>query len=365
MFLSSISIACWVVVYSPQIIENFRRSSANGLSLVFVIIWTLGDVFNVLGAVLQGVLPTMTILAVYYTFADIVLLGQCFYYKGFTLSDPPADESTPAFDEEAAEEEAPTEESSLLPHKRPSNAPSRPRIANADGSSDRDSLSPLGSHMSNSRLDATHLSPATPFTPPPQTSTPPAEILAKPRSTTYTIIFDVGALVIVSAVGVLGWWLSSRSSRAQYPDHQDHHHHNRHRSSPSVNNVSESLDLDLWGQIFGYLCAVLYLGSRIPQLLLNYRRKSTEGISMLFFLFACMGNLTYVLSIFAYEPGCARFESYDDGRGGCESGEWAREYGQYILLNASWLIGSAGTLVLDLVISGQFWIYRNRKPEST
>ena len=85
---------------------------------------------------------------------------------------------------------------------------------------------------------------------------------------------------------------------------------------------------------------------------------------MLFFLFACMGNLTYVMSIFAYEPGCSRFESYDDGRGGCESGERAREYGQYILLNASWLIGSAGTLVLDLVISGQFWIYRNQKSES-
>lgn len=55
----SISIACWVVVFSPQIIENFRRSSAEGLSIEFVIIWLAGDVFNILGAVLQGVLPTM------------------------------------------------------------------------------------------------------------------------------------------------------------------------------------------------------------------------------------------------------------------------------------------------------------------
>lgn len=57
--LGSISIACWVVVFSPQIIENFRRSSAEGLSVEFVIIWLLGDVFNILGAVLQNVLPTM------------------------------------------------------------------------------------------------------------------------------------------------------------------------------------------------------------------------------------------------------------------------------------------------------------------
>jgi hypothetical protein len=61
----SISIACWVVVFSPQIVENFRRSSAEGLSVEFIVIWLAGDVFNILGAVLQGVLPTMIVLAIY------------------------------------------------------------------------------------------------------------------------------------------------------------------------------------------------------------------------------------------------------------------------------------------------------------
>jgi len=46
-------------VFSPQIIENFRRGSANGLSVIFIIAWLSGDVFNILGAVFQGVLPTM------------------------------------------------------------------------------------------------------------------------------------------------------------------------------------------------------------------------------------------------------------------------------------------------------------------
>ena len=86
---------------------------------------------------------------------------------------------------------------------------------------------------------------------------------------------------------------------------------------------------------------------------------------MLFFLFACVGNLTYVLSIFAYEPACASLQGLsggDIGAGGCEDGEWKEEYGRYIFVNASWLIGSAGTLVLDLMIFGQFWIYRGGKP---
>ena len=86
---------------------------------------------------------------------------------------------------------------------------------------------------------------------------------------------------------------------------------------------------------------------------------------MLFFIFASVGNLTYVMSIFAYEPECAKLENYQDGRVGCESGQWAKGYGQYILLNASWLIGSAGTLLLDFIIFTQFWIYRNQKPQSS
>ena len=55
----SISIACWMVVFSPQIIENFARGSADGLSLLFIALWLTGDIFNIIGALLQGVLPTM------------------------------------------------------------------------------------------------------------------------------------------------------------------------------------------------------------------------------------------------------------------------------------------------------------------
>lgn len=366
---SSISIACWIVVFTPQIIENFRRSSADGLSLQFIIVWLAGDVFNILGAVLQGVLPTMTVLAVYYTVADIVLLGQCFWYRGFTLSDA-VHEIVPVIivDEEAVDEEQTTEHSALLPQNRPSNAPTRPSIADIDAPSKRGSFSSLHSRFSGN-VDATHLSPATPFIPPPKpTDSPPAVSNTKSaiKHPLSVFIFNTTALIVVCAAGVLGWWLTSTSGRGQYPDH----HHDGHHHTDEVSNTTAPLRFDLWGQIFGYLCAVLYLGSRIPQLLLNYRRKSTEGVSMLFFLFACVGNLTYVMSIFAYEPSCARVGSVGSSsggkphwRGGCEDGEYKEEYGRYILVNASWLIGSAGTLVLDLMIFTQFWVYRERSPK--
>jgi len=92
----SISIACWLVVFSPQIIENFRRQSGESLSLSFLVIWLAGDVFNVLGAILQHVLLTMIILALYCTgrglrnfadmedtLADIILIAQVLYYRKY------------------------------------------------------------------------------------------------------------------------------------------------------------------------------------------------------------------------------------------------------------------------------------------
>lgn len=200
-----------------------------------------------------------------------------------------------------------------------------------------------GSGWSN--VDATHLSPVTPLIDARRPSDAPAVEAAKPTTPLQKLLFNTFAVLMVCAAGVLGWWVSSRSQ-----GHIRHRH--RHRTPKP-----DDLEFDFWGQTFGYLCALLYLGSRVPQLLLNYRRKSTEGVSMLFFLFACIGNLTYVLSIFAFEGKC------QGPRGACRPGEAAQLYGRYILLNASWLAGSLGTLFLDFGIFAQFFMYRDREEE--
>lgn len=295
--------------------ENFRRGSADGLSLQFIIVWLAGDIFNILGAVLQGVLPTMIILATYYTIADIVLLVQCFYYRGFTWRDEVVPEPRP---DTNGYGEA-TERTGLLfpPH----------RIEDRER---------RGSIWSDISVD--HLSPVVPLINAHKHPEPPAVAHKKP-TTLQAALFNIFSILMVCSAGVLGWYVSNRSQGGPQPPEPDHD--------------GEELSLSLWGQIFGYLCAVLYLGSRVPQILLNYRRKSTEGVSMLFFLFACIGNLTYVLSIFAYEPHCS------GKHGECADGEAARIYGRYILVNASWLVGSMGTLFLDMGIFCQFFLYRD------
>ncbi|KAF1814063.1 PQ-loop-domain-containing protein [Eremomyces bilateralis CBS 781.70] len=321
----SISIACWVVVFSPQIVENFRRRSAEGLSIVFVVIWLAGDVFNIAGAVMQKVLPTMIILAVYYTLADIVLLCQCFYYKGFTLKDDVPPPAANGHSSDAADERA-----RLLPDSRPPPPSSLERRPS------------FRERLLSSSADGTNLSPVTPWhshAPVDETSpsTPP---FSSPRSRVQALLFNATGIILVLASGVLGWWLSS------------------HPSSEDAQKPTDpgALRFSWWGQVCGYVCALLYLGSRVPQLLLNYRRKSTEGISMLFFIFAVLGNSTYVLSIMAFEPRCPGVE-------GCAGGEAARMYWRYMLVNLSWILGSLGTLFLDMGVFVQYFIYRKDEEE--
>jgi uncharacterized protein with PQ loop repeat len=324
----SISIACWVVVFSPQIVENFRRGSADGLSLQFIIVWLLGDVFNILGAVLQGVLPTMIILAIYYTIADVVLLGQCFYYRGFTWRDEVIAPST-------------------SPNKKHKRTRSRNTITSEPD--ERSALlsavvagGPIPSAQrerrgSNWSTHSHHLSPAVPLVsdvPEPVPQPPPPTRL-------QSAAFNLVVVLMVCGAGAAGWILS----RGYTQDDKGH----------SDDTASDPLAFNTLGQVFGWLCAVLYLGSRLPQLLLNWRRKSTEGVSMLFFLFACLGNLTYVLSIVAFEPRCHKPKH-------CQPGEASGLYSQYLLVNLSWLAGSAGTLLLDMGIFIQFFMY-NRDDE--
>jgi hypothetical protein len=76
-----VSIACWVVVYSPQIYENYSLQSGEGLSVLFVLVWLIGDICNLLGAVLANLLPTVILLGLYYSMCDMILLGQIYYYK--------------------------------------------------------------------------------------------------------------------------------------------------------------------------------------------------------------------------------------------------------------------------------------------
>jgi len=87
--LGWVSLACWVVVYSPQIWENYALQSGQGLSVLFVVTWLIGDAFSLAGGLIARLVPTVIILATYYICCDVLLLIQIYYYR---WKNPHADE---------------------------------------------------------------------------------------------------------------------------------------------------------------------------------------------------------------------------------------------------------------------------------
>lgn len=249
----------------------------------------------------------MTILAIYYTLADIVLLGQLWYYRGFTLSDAIKETTDPAAQRTGTDGATTDENTALL-----------------------DSAS--------------------------STSTTTSSLKQQRPSLARTLLLNFLAILAVILCGVLGWYLTT-GNRIHTPSTQLPGGHRTRHETPAQH--ASELQFHLLGQIFGYICMALYLGSRIPQLLLNYRRKSTEGLSLLFFTFAILGNLTYVASILLYEPYCG-----DRKNGRCDKSQAKSLYWRYFLINLSWFIGSFGTLWLDGFVFVQYLWYNKKEKVS-
>lgn len=110
-----------------------------------------------------------------------------------------------------------------------------------------------------------------------------------------------------------------------------------------VSTESGPSKMMIFGQGLGYLSTLLFLVSRIPQIYHNYQRKSTTGISVILFLSAFLGNLTYSGSIFL-SPECI--------------GEGAHTR-EFLTNELSYLLGSMGTMLFDLVILGQRVYYKS------
>lgn len=295
----SISLATWIFLLVPQLIMNYKQQSADGISLYFLLVWLIGDISNLSGAIWADLVPTVIALAIYFCIADFVLIGQCLYYNTLNTRRSPSHAHPAHLDHEnnAIDEEEP-----LLSRRRSSS---------------------IGLPGSNRRR-ASNLSALS-------TNTEGEDALTKileeegGEGGSSAWVKNSLSIVMVVLAGAAGWVIAWRSG-VWVP-------------------TPEGIDGDVGGQevavgasILGYFSAVCYLGARIPQIVKNYREKSCEGLSLLFFLLSLMGNLTYGAQILSHSL--------------------EREY---LITNAPWLIGSLGTMVEDGIIFLQFRIYGDAK----
>lgn len=249
----------------PQLIEQWRLQSADGIAIGFISIWFLGDILNLVGSIWAQLLPEVIFLAIWFCIADSLMIFSYVYYTRIFPSH----------------------------HKRRS---SRHRSGGSNHEGQDNEGQPLLRRRSSTLTDIAMEQPY--------------------HSVFMNYILPLG---FVLGAGALGYFLSGSSD------------------SPA----KDDKPLDMGPQIVGYLSAFLYLGARIPQIIQNHKRRSVEGLSLLFFLLSTLGNVTYAGQILFY-----------------------RSDSKYILLNLSWLLGSLGTILEDLFIIMQFYMYKNKKHEA-
>jgi uncharacterized protein with PQ loop repeat len=270
----SVSLASWIFLLVPQLIENYQQGSAEAISLTFLFIWFVGDVANLAGAIWAGLVPTVIAIAVYFCFADFVLIGQCLYYNALNRrnqeqGDAVGSSSAPGDSTDAEQ----TEETPLL--NGDSDASPRPikrRLTDVN----EENMGLPGSRRRGSRRNTNDMR-----------RNSLERILDEPTRLRAWLKNTISILAIIIA-GTVGWaiaWKTGAWRPTPTRPHED-----AHRGPVGA-------------EILGYISAVLYLGARIPQIIKNQRERSCDGLSLLFFLLSLMGNATYGAGVSAASFG--------------------------------------------------------------
>ncbi|GMH06467.1 hypothetical protein Nepgr_008307 [Nepenthes gracilis] len=320
-----VSLVAWGVAEVPQIITNFRTKSGHGVSLLFLLTWVLGDMFNLLGCLLEpATLPTQFYTALLYTVSTVVLVLQSIYYDHFNRWwKCPTRHSRIA--KEAEEERKPlmakAEELGIPIPSAPPRSPAQREfyytsarsLAGSDTPPFRSYLrgassgpSAVGLEESSSSDDErTSVSSSQP-------ASGPNHI---PRSAAQGAILAASVNLPMQTTALTQASLQLTGMRLVQQKNQFEHH--------------------AFGQWLGWLMAAIYMGGRIPQIILNIKRGSVEGLNPLMFIFALIANITYVASILV------------------RSTKWDK-----IKENMPWLLDAVVCVALDLFIILQYAYYK-------
>ncbi|KAF8421925.1 vacuolar membrane PQ loop repeat protein [Tirmania nivea] len=240
----SISLASWILLLVPQLIENFRNGNAEGISTAFLLTWLVGDIANLVGSIWANLLPTVVTLALYYCFADFVLLSQVLYYNQLSRRRNVMETERRHSHEQRhhVDTAVPTDPTQPLLPRRGSMSTQSIMYRRQSASRRRDSLSALIERKPSIRM----------------------------------VTRNMLAIFCTCLLGSLGWFIAWKSGAWKVRDET------RNKDPQEIG-----------AQILGYISAVLYLGARIPQIIQNHQKKSCEGLSMLFFMLSLLGNFSY------------------------------------------------------------------------
>ncbi|KAF2767721.1 PQ-loop-domain-containing protein [Teratosphaeria nubilosa] len=329
--LGTISILAWLCAQLPQIWKNYRYSSTSGLSIFFLVEWCLGDISNLLGALFTHQASWQVAIGGYYVFVDLCLVAQWLWYEKLRHGNmvrrvfgEPRDglgptggtdgmyiEGMPISQTPSTEREE--DSSTKAKHSRPQIIFRSPTFERKKADEEKASPNPSGTTIH--RVGAS--------------SSP----MASPSPRTILLIACLIAITQATPTPLPSPPLFL---------------HNATTTSPSRTR------LELTGTILSWTSTFLYLGSRLPQLLKNFHRKSTAGLSPHLFLAAFLGNLFYSSALLT-NP-CAWEDLGPYGSGGWV-GAKGSDRGHWVAAALPFFLGAAGVLGLDASVGVQFMMY--------
>jgi uncharacterized protein with PQ loop repeat len=252
-YIGLLSVLCWLICQFPQIISNYRRGEASGLSKWLLLQWIVGDSLNLIGTFLTKQLAFQKIASVMFVILDIMMIIQRLYYVYWVP------------------------------------------------------LSSSKYHTTNSNnrisLSSNHVPLLT------TTATATATLVA--ASTLLTTTAEATTL-LTDPDSILTLHLLP-SCETEYDVTRGAH---------------------FFGLVCGWLATMMYIGSRISQIIQIRRTKSVEGISILMFCAAVLGNITYGSALLL------RDSSWNG-----------------ISKSLPWVVGSWGVMFLDCFILFHFLLY--------
>ncbi|KAG5089529.1 hypothetical protein GYH30_001944 [Glycine max] len=322
-----ISLVCWGVAEIPQIITNFRAKSSHGVSLAFLLTWVAGDIFNLLGCHLElATLPTQYYTALLYTITTIVLVLQSFYYDyiykwGKPLRKINIDEAHEEEEKKPLRQKPGRDSGIPIQNDGPKETPRRDYYYRSARSLAANDTPPFGTYLRAAKSVPSAMEmnndSSSDDEAPPLSSTKP---VTQPRPIPRSVPASYGTFLAASMN-------LPRQGNALMEGYK---RFNGRKLLSQEHNMHSAL-----GQWLGWLMAVIYMGGRLPQIWLNIKRGSVEGLNPLMFIFALIANATYVGSILV------------------RTIEW-----ESIRANMPWLLDAIVCVALDLFIILQYANYR-------
>lgn len=324
-----VSLVCWGVAEIPQIITNFRTKSSHGVSLLFLCTWVVGDIFNLVGCLLEpATLPTQLYTALLYTTTTILLVLQSVYYDYIYKW------------WRQRRENATQQIEDVRKPLRPSKTTDHSGIPVPSGVTANVKASPRKDYYYTSARSL-----AGSATPPvrsilwPVNSGPPALGIPDDSSSsddeaTEKFTVTSQSRPIATSAGFGAFLATSLGMPAQTNAMM---HVYTGLTGRKLLQHGQGTEDNVVGQWLGWMMTAIYMGGRIPQIWLNISRGSVEGLNPLMFIFALVANVTYVASILV------------------RTTKWDK-----IKANLPWLLDAVACVGLDLFIILQYIYYTSK-----